>query len=122
MDKFVVRLQGNKTCDPQSSNADYIAKNTLEKPSSRTEQQVPCSSRNEHELSPPRQKQIVLDTKKGTEGKIILIEHFCHNAEQDKTFSLVCKATRREETQTKMLPHHRQRDTLKAFVYEGSIN
>ena len=41
----------------------------------------------------------------------------CYNAEQDKAFCSVCKATRREETQTKVLPHHRQRDTLKAFVH-----
>ena len=61
MDKFVVRLQGNETHDPQSSNADYIAQNAFEKPFPRTEQQVPRSSRNGHELSFPRQKQIVLD-------------------------------------------------------------
>ena len=55
MDEFVVKLQGNGTRDPPSSNADYIAQNILENPCPRTEQQVPCSSRNEHELSPPRQ-------------------------------------------------------------------
>ena len=40
----------------------------------------------------------------------------------NKTKYSVCKATKREETQTKLLPHHRQRDTLKAFVYEGFNN
>ena len=64
MDKFVVRLQGNGTRDAQSSNADYIAQNALEESYSRTEQQVPRSSRNEDELFPLRQKQIVLDAKK----------------------------------------------------------
>ena len=40
MDKFVVRLQGNGTRDPESSNAVYIAQNTLKKPCPTTEQQV----------------------------------------------------------------------------------
>ena len=70
MDKFVVRHQGNGTSDPPSSNADYIAQNTLEKPCPRTEQQVPCSFPNKQELSPPRQKQIVLDAKKGAVGEV----------------------------------------------------
>ena len=79
MDKFVVRLQGNKTRDPQSSNADYIAQNTFEKSWPRTEQQVSYSSRNEHELSSPRQKQILLEAKKEAIGEVILIERFKPN-------------------------------------------
>ena len=34
-----------------------------------------------------------------------------YNAEQEKAFGSVCKATIKEETQTKVLTHHRQRDT-----------
>ena len=65
MDKFVVRLQGNGSRNPQSSDADYIAQNTLEKPYLRTEQYLPHSSCNEHELFLPGQEQIILDAKKG---------------------------------------------------------
>ena len=79
MDKFVVRLQSNGTRDPLSSNADYIAQNTLEKPCLRIEQQVPYSFRNKHKLSPPRQKPNVLDPKKGLVKENILIEHFKPN-------------------------------------------
>ena len=68
---------------------------------------MPRSSRNEHEFSLPRQKQIVLDAQKGSRKG-----HFkrtfqakwketyawvCYNAEQDKAFCSVCKATRREK-------------------------
>ena len=45
-----------------------------------------------------------------------------YNAAQDKAFCSVCKATRREEIQKKVLPHHRQRDTLNLFDYEGFNN
>ena len=78
MDKFVVRLteiccQGNGSCDPdpQSSNANsrLIAQNAFEKPCPRTEPQLPHSYRNEHEFFPPRQRQIVLDAKKGGNKK-----------------------------------------------------
>ena len=73
--------------------------------------------------------------KNGAVGKVILMERFipngsklnewvCCNGEQDKAFHSVCKATRREETQTKVhvLPQHRRRNTLKAFVYKRFNN
>ena len=41
---------------------------------------------------------------------------------KDKAFCLVCKATRRQVTQTKVSLHHRKRDFLKAFFYEGFNN
>ena len=61
----VAHQENENRDDPPSSNADYIAQNTLEKPCPRIEQQLPRSSRNEHELSPSRQKHIVLDATKG---------------------------------------------------------
>ena len=45
-----------------------------------------------------------------------------YNAEQNKVFCSVCEATKSKETQTKVLPHHMQRDIVKSFVYERFNN
>ena len=92
-------------------------------PCPRTEQQVLHSFSGEYERFPPRQQQIVLHAKKGAIGKVILIRKFqaewkkiyervCCDVEQDNAFCSVCKATKGEETQTKVLPHHKQRDNF----------
>ena len=46
----------------------------------------------------------------------------CYNAEQRQSILFSLQSYKREKTKTKVLPHHRQRDTLKAFVYEGFNN
>ena len=87
---LISRQEGNGTRDPQSSNADSrpITRNALEKPCPSAEQQMPHSSRNEHESFSPRQKQIVLGAKKGGSRK----GHFnrTFQAKWKKTCTWIC--------------------------------